>query len=50
VETRGKALRYPGRVEWTAATIGRFRGVGLCLSQDQVASTLGFTKRTSGNA
>ncbi len=50
VETRGQALRYPSRVEWTATTIRRFREVGLCLSQDQFATTLGFTKRTIGNA
>ena len=47
---RGQVLRYPSRVEWTATTIRRFREVGLCLSQDQFATTLGFTKRTIGNA
>jgi DNA-binding XRE family transcriptional regulator len=50
VAIRGQALRYPSRVEWTATTIRRFREVGLCLSQDQFATTLGFTKRTIGNA
>jgi DNA-binding XRE family transcriptional regulator/chorismate mutase len=37
-------------VEWTAATIRRFREVGLCLSQDRFARALGFAKRTIGNA
>jgi DNA-binding XRE family transcriptional regulator len=50
VAIRGQVLRYPSRVEWTATTIRRFREVGLCLSQDQFATTLGFTKRTIGNA
>jgi transcriptional regulator with XRE-family HTH domain len=37
-------------MEWTAATIRRFREVGLCLSQEEFAATLGFAKRTIGNA
>src|SRR5262245_40005036 len=37
-------------MEWTAARIRRFREVGLCLSQDEFASALGFAKRTIGNA
>jgi DNA-binding XRE family transcriptional regulator len=37
-------------VEWTAAKIRRFREVGLCLSQDEFATALGFAKRTVGNA
>jgi DNA-binding XRE family transcriptional regulator/tetratricopeptide (TPR) repeat protein len=43
-------LRYPYPVEWTAAKIRRFREVGLCLSQDEFATALGFAKRTVGNA
>lgn len=43
-------LRYPAPVEWTAARIRRFREVGLCLSQEEFARTLGFAKRTVGNA
>jgi hypothetical protein len=37
-------------VEWTAATIRRFREVGLCLPQDKFATALGFAERTIGNA
>ncbi|MBV8542955.1 MAG: hypothetical protein JO364_01830 [Pseudonocardiales bacterium] len=37
-------------MEWTAARIRRFREVGLCLPQDKFATTLGFAKRTVGNA
>jgi transcriptional regulator with XRE-family HTH domain len=47
---RWQGLRYPSSVEWTAATIRRFRAVGLCLSQNQFAIVLGFEKRTIGNA
>ncbi|MDQ3760536.1 MAG: hypothetical protein M3460_02200 [Actinomycetota bacterium] len=43
-------LRYSSPVEWTAARIRRFREVGLCLSQDEFATVLGFAKRTVGNA
>ncbi|MGH3830287.1 MAG: tetratricopeptide repeat protein [Pseudonocardiaceae bacterium] len=43
-------LRYPVPVEWTAATIRRFREVGLCLPRDKFANELGFAKRTIGNA
>ncbi|MGH3772170.1 MAG: hypothetical protein ACRDRW_12370, partial [Pseudonocardiaceae bacterium] len=43
-------LRYPSPVEWTVATIRRFREVGLCLPRDKFASELGFAKRTVGNA
>ena len=49
-ETRGQVLRYPSRMEWTAARIRLFRAEGLCLSQDQFATALGFAKRTIGNA
>jgi DNA-binding XRE family transcriptional regulator len=42
--------RYPLSVEWTAATIRRFREVGLCLPQDKFATALGFAERTIGNA
>ncbi|MGH3832519.1 MAG: tetratricopeptide repeat protein [Pseudonocardiaceae bacterium] len=37
-------------MEWTAATIRRFREVGLCLPRDKFAKELGFAKRTVGNA
>lgn len=37
-------------MEWTPARIRLLREVGLCLSQDAFASTLGFAKRTVGNA
>ncbi|MBV9140129.1 MAG: hypothetical protein JO115_04305 [Pseudonocardiales bacterium] len=37
-------------MEWTAATIRRFREVGLCLPQDKFAKDLGFAERTIGNA
>ncbi|MGH3827017.1 MAG: hypothetical protein ACRDQX_07565, partial [Pseudonocardiaceae bacterium] len=43
-------LSYPVPVEWTAATIRRFREVGLCLPRDKFAKELGFAKRTIGNA
>ncbi|MGH3853105.1 MAG: hypothetical protein ACRDR6_06325 [Pseudonocardiaceae bacterium] len=43
-------LRYPVPVEWTSATIRRFREVGLCLPRDKFATKLGFAKRTIGNA
>ncbi|MGH3850365.1 MAG: hypothetical protein ACRDRT_11785, partial [Pseudonocardiaceae bacterium] len=43
-------LRYPLPVEWTPATIRRFREVGLCLPRDKFAKELGFAKRTIGNA
>ncbi len=49
-ETSGQGLRYPSRMEWTAARIRLFRAQGLCLAQDQFAKALGFTKRTIGNA
>jgi transcriptional regulator with XRE-family HTH domain len=42
--------RYSAPVEWTAATIRRFRDVGLCLTREKFAKELGFTKRTIGNA
>jgi hypothetical protein len=38
------------RVEWTPPRIRRFRDVGLCQSQHDFAKTLGFGKRTIGNA
>ncbi|MBV9140516.1 MAG: hypothetical protein JO115_06330 [Pseudonocardiales bacterium] len=37
-------------MEWTAATIRRFRDVGLSLPREKFAKELGFTKRTIGNA
>ncbi|MEO7195166.1 MAG: helix-turn-helix transcriptional regulator [Pseudonocardiaceae bacterium] len=37
-------------MEWTAATIRRFREMGLCLPRDKFATELGFAKRTIGNA
>lgn len=37
-------------MEWTPARIRLFREVGLCLSQDEFATALGFAKRTVGNA
>ncbi|MGH3853112.1 MAG: hypothetical protein ACRDR6_06360 [Pseudonocardiaceae bacterium] len=37
-------------MEWTPATIRRFREVGLCLPRDKFAKELGFAKRTIGNA
>ncbi len=37
-------------MEWTPARIRLFRETGLSQSQDQFAKTLGFTKRTIGNA
>ncbi|MGH3828449.1 MAG: hypothetical protein ACRDQX_14960, partial [Pseudonocardiaceae bacterium] len=47
---RAARLRYASLVEWTAATIRRFREVGLCLPRDKFAKELGFAKRTVGNA
>lgn len=43
-------MRYSAPVEWTAAKIRRLREVGLCQSQDEFATSLGFAKRTVGNA
>ncbi len=40
---------YPLPVEWNPARIRLLRTVGLCLSQDDFAAALGFTKRTVGN-
>ena len=37
-------------MEWTPDRIRRLREVGLCLSQDEFATALGFAKRTVGNA
>ncbi|MGH3867490.1 MAG: XRE family transcriptional regulator [Pseudonocardiaceae bacterium] len=37
-------------MEWTPPRIRRFRDVGLCQSQHDFAKTLGFEKRTIGNA
>jgi DNA-binding XRE family transcriptional regulator len=37
-------------VEWTPARIRLFRDVGLCQSQHDFAKTLGFARRTIGNA
>lgn len=37
-------------MEWTALKIRQLREVGLCLSQDEFATALGFAKRTVGNA
>lgn len=37
-------------MEWTPLRIRRFRDVGLCQSQQDFAKTLGFAKRTIGNA
>ncbi|HEY6424379.1 MAG TPA: helix-turn-helix transcriptional regulator [Pseudonocardiaceae bacterium] len=37
-------------MEWTPARIRVFREAGLCLSQDEFATALGFAKRTVGNA
>ena len=37
-------------MKWTAARIRLFRDVGLCLTQEKFARTLGFAKRTIGNA
>jgi transcriptional regulator with XRE-family HTH domain len=45
-----RALQYPSRMEWTPARIRLLRAAGLCLSQDEFAAALGFTKRTVGNA
>jgi DNA-binding XRE family transcriptional regulator len=50
VAIRWQVLRYPSPVEWTASKIRRLREVGLCLSQDDFATALGFAKRTVGNA
>ena len=50
VEIRWQILRYPSRVEWTPTRIRLLRAAGLCLSQDEFAAELGFTKRTVGNA
>lgn len=41
---------YASLVEWTPARIRLFRDVGLCHSQEGFAKTLGFAKRTIGNA
>jgi hypothetical protein len=43
-------LLFATVVEWTPARIRVFREVGLCLSQDEFATALGFAKRTVGNA
>lgn len=43
-------MRYASRVEWTPARIRLLREAGLCLSQDEFATALGFAKRTVGNA
>ena len=45
-----KRWRYVSPVEWTPTRISLLREVGLCLPQDKFAATLGFTKRTVGNA
>ncbi len=37
-------------MEWTPARIRLLRDVGLCQSQYDFAKTLGFDKRTIGNA
>lgn len=50
MEIRWQILRYASRVEWTPARIRLLREVGLCLSQDEFATALGFAKRTVGNA
>jgi DNA-binding XRE family transcriptional regulator len=47
---RVQALRYAAAVEWTPERIRLFREVGLCQSQEGFARTLGFAKRTIGNA
>ena len=41
---------YASPVEWTPARIRLFRDVALCQSQEGFATTLGFAKRTIGNA
>ncbi|MGH3800832.1 MAG: XRE family transcriptional regulator [Pseudonocardiaceae bacterium] len=45
-----RLLGYALRVEWIPARIRLFREAGLCQSQDKFAKTLGFVKRTIGNA
>ncbi len=50
MEIRWQILRYASRVEWTPDRIRLLRETGLCLSQDEFATALGFAKRTIGNA
>ncbi|HEU0086735.1 MAG TPA: helix-turn-helix transcriptional regulator [Pseudonocardiaceae bacterium] len=45
-----QVLRYAAVVEWTPERMRLFREVGLCQSQEGFARTLGFAKRTIGNA
>ncbi|MGH3889239.1 MAG: hypothetical protein ACRDSZ_22225 [Pseudonocardiaceae bacterium] len=45
-----RLLGYVLRVEWIPARIRLFREAGLCQSRDKFAKTLGFVKRTIGNA